>query len=248
MAFTGNLKEFGIVSLLQLPNTNRLTGRLTVEGSEGSAEFFYSRGKLIHAACGEASGKEVLSCVIDWKEGEFSFESDIACYEKTVTGDLHHIIMWAVKERDERKKREAELREAEEAKRSGNPQNEETKIEPVVIPDSFLAKAAHASFACVVDSKGRLVAASESEGDYRESIKGYLKAVQSFIREYPQAPVGKTFIDAQSFSLGLCGDADGYTTVLFAAPNTRLGILSMELGKFMAELEKSGFGEKYEGR
>ena len=114
MAFNGNLHEFGIVALLQLPNTNRLTGRLLVHGRGREAEFFYTKGKLIHATCADVKGRDVLAMVIDWDEGKFSFESEAASETETIKEDLHHSLMWALKERDERKKKEEEMREAQE--------------------------------------------------------------------------------------------------------------------------------------
>lgn len=253
MAFNGNLHEFGIVALLQLPNTNRLNGKLTVDGPGGLAEFYYNGGKLLHAVCGDVQGREALSAIIDWDEGKFAFESDIACEESTITGDLHHVLMWALKERDERKKKEAEMEAAEAERRKLQAEaaaeaEPEPEIEPVIIPAEFLQAASHSNYACIVDNRGNIVAHSHAEEEFIGNIENYLIAVRSYIREYPEGVMGKTFIDDREFSLGLCGNPQGYAVVLFAAPNTRLGILSMELGKFMSELETRGFGERYEGR
>ncbi len=253
MAFNGNLHEFGIVALLQLPNTNRLNGRLTVDGPECIAEFYYDGGKLLHAVCGDIQGRDALSAVIDWNEGKFVFESDVVCEQNTISGDLHHVLMWALKERDERKRKEAEMKAAEEESRklmeeAPAESPAEPEVEPVVIPADFLQTAAHSTLACIVNSNGVIVAQSEVEKEFMRSIEKYLAAVRCFIREYPEGVIGKTFIDDSSFSLGLCGNSRGYAVVLFAAPKTRLGTLSMELGKFMTELETREFGEQYEGR
>lgn len=262
MAFNGNLHEFGIVALLQLPNTNRLTGMLVVHGKGGEARFFYRKGRLVHAAAGQREGRDALAAVIDWDEGRFSFESDEETTQESIREDLHHTLMWALKERDERKKREEEERQALELQRqreaAERPQTaapevqpepeSEPEPEPEAIPQDILEAAPHASYACLLNSGGFIVAETQVEADYRKGIDGYLKAVRSFAKTYPGDSVGKTFIDDPEFSLGLAGNGNGFTAVLFASPNTRLGILSMELGKFMARLTERGFGAADEGR
>lgn len=252
MAFNGNLHEFGIVSLLQLPATNRLTGRLHVNGPEREADFFYDRGKLVHALCGNLQGRDVIVMAINWDEGRFSFETEATSAVETIKEDLHHTLMWAVKERDERRRREEEAREAEEARRreasSAEPEPEPLEVEPFILPGELLSAAVHASYACIVSGKGVVVAETSAEDEFRETVSGYLKAIRSFIVDYPGEVVGKTFIDDQEFSLALAGNSRGFTVVLFAAPGTRLGILSMELGRFITTLEGLGLEEEYEGR
>ena len=254
MAFNGNLHEFGIVALLQLPNTNRLTGRLFVQSKGGEAEFFYQKGKLVHAVSGDVQGKKVLASVIDWDEGKFSFESETESPSETIREDLHHSLMWALKERDERKKKEEEMRLAEEeqkrllSEQRATEADAEPDIEPEIIPDSFLESASHAHYACMVNGSGIVVAETVAEKEFRAGIDGYLEAVKKFISTYPGGKVGKTFIDDPEFSLGLAGNDSGNTVVLFASPNTRLGILSMELVKFMGKIGERGFGDGNEGR
>lgn len=255
MAFNGNLHEFGIVALLQLPNTNRLTGRLLVQGRGKEAEFFYQKGKLIHAASGGVRGKDVLAVVIDWDEGKFSFESETESTAETIREDLHHSLMWALKERDERKKKEEEMRQVEEERRrletlqkaqeaAAEP---EPEIEPEMIPREFLESASHANYTCILNGNGVIVAETDAENEFKFGIGGYMSAVRSFVKNYPGKSVGKTFIDDPEFSLGMSGNGRGYTVVIIASPQTRLGTLSMELVKFMGKLEGQGFGESNEG-
>jgi|GEM_PF-411309 len=260
MAFNGNLHEFGIVALLQLPNTNRLTGLLVITGDEHRAEFFYNSGKLVHAVCGSVEGNQALAVVIDWTEGDFVFQSGETCEFVSITEDLHHSLMWALKDRDERKKKEEELRlaeaernrlEAEKAVEAGKAENrpvEGRAVKPFSLPVELLQSTTHTLYACIADKNGVIIAETQAESEYILSISQHLAAVCSFISMYPDGGVGKTFIDDKDFSLALSGIDSGNTVILFAAPNTRLGILSMELSKFIKELESSGFGERNEGR
>ena len=265
MAFNGNLHEFGIVALIQLPNTNRLTGLLSIAGEKDSAEFYYKNGKLLHAVFGDLEGKEVLAAIIDWAEGEFTFESDVTVQTVSIEQDLHQLLMWSLKERDERAQREEEQKAAEaKLKRIQAAETEAAEAErqrllsesanalsenlpdPYKLPDTLLSDLAHANYACVVDSAGIVVAETVAEEEFRHSMIHHRKAVGSFIRDYPDGGVGKTFIEDSEFSIALSGIEKGDTLVLFAAPKTRLGTLSMELSKFIRKLESSELGEYYE--
>lgn len=249
MAFNGNLHEFGIVGLLQLPSTNRLTGRLAVTGKDAHAGFYYDQGKLIHAVCDGVRGNEVISEVIDWEEGRFEFDSGVNCETATVIGDLHHAIMKALKERDERRKQEEEAREeAERLKQmvdhapsaAGAALPERASV---TLPQSLLSPAPHADYACVINSSGALIAHTEAEPEYLGTIRSYLDSIRHLIRQFPDDDFGKVFFDHKVFSTGLSGDGKGNAVVIFAAPNTRLGVLSMELGKFVAGLEGFDYGD-----
>ncbi len=104
MAINGTLSDIGFVSLLQFPNSSRKTGLLTVITMDGKAEFYYRKGELVHAKYGQKTGSEVLVDIVDWTEGQFTFEPGVDPEETTIKDDLHHVLMWALKERDERKK------------------------------------------------------------------------------------------------------------------------------------------------
>jgi predicted regulator of Ras-like GTPase activity (Roadblock/LC7/MglB family) len=249
MAFNGNLQEFGIVALLQLPNTNRFTGLLVLSDEEDKAEFYYTNGKLVHAVCGNVEGNQVLASVIDWTKGEFVFQSGKTCETVSITEDLHHSLMWALKDRDERKKREEELKAVEierkrlETEHTAQMLTKEKSTERKKLSDDLLNTAEHIRYACISDADGVIVAETHAEDEYTRSISSHVSAVSSFVKNYPRGGVGKTFIDDKVFSIALAGYISGYTAILFADPNTRLGILSIELVKFMKKLEGSGFGE-----
>ncbi|MCD4706370.1 MAG: DUF4388 domain-containing protein [Candidatus Sabulitectum sp.] len=251
MAFNGNLNEFGVVALLQLPGTNHLSGRLIIKQDEGTAEFYYSKGRLVHAALGEVSGKEALVEVIDWVEGDFSFDSSSSIDEITIHQDIQNTLMWALKERDERQKlkdeeeqtaRElaaeelAEELAAEELSAEELAASASSLPEPVVIPQSLMQNSTGILIAYLINPKGQIIAEAEAESDFIEKITPLLTAVRSFIRNYPDRVIGKTFIEDTEFTLALSGLNTKLTAVIFVSPKTRLGVLSIELGKFMRAL------------
>lgn len=263
MAFNGNLSEFGVVALLQLPGTNHLTGKLILEQSEARAEFFYKKGKLVHAVCGETTGKEALLEVIDWMDGDFAFDSTSHTEEVTIEKDLQNTLMWALKEQDEQKKRKEEKEQAarelaakeiaakEQAAREQKAIElaEQAKAaaalvedlpEPVIIPQSIIGDSSAIQIAYLINSRGQIAGKSAAEPDYLDKVRPILAAVQSFIRNYPEKLIGKTFIEDSELTLALCGISERITAVIFVQHNTRMGILNIELGKFLKSLKSSG--------
>jgi hypothetical protein len=249
MAFNGNLSEFGVVALLQLPGTNHLSGKLVLERAGSTAEFFYSKGKLVHAKLGEMTGKDVLVEVIDWTEGDFTFDSSASSEEVTIKQDLQNNLMWALKERDEKKKLEQERVEKERAQAAAQQAAAAAAVaaaaeadlpDPVIIPESVMSISSAIQIAYIVNSKGQIVAGAEAESDFIEKIKPILSAVKSFIRDYPERSVGKTFIEDAEYTLALSALSEKLTAVIFVPHGIRLGVLSIELGKFVKSLLSSG--------
>lgn len=264
MAFNGNLSEFGVVALLQLPGTNHLSGKLVLERNGSRAEFFYNKGKLVHAELGDIVGEEALVMVIDWTDGDFTFDSNSTTDEVTIQKDIQNTLMWALKERDERKKlkEEEELAERELlAKRVAAEEQsarERSAMElaaqaqsaaealasklpsPVELPESLIENSSVIQIAYLINSSGQIVAESRAEADFSNNIKPILIAVMSFIRDYPQRSLGKTFIEDSEYTLAVTGLSEKLTTVIFVPHGTRMGILNIELGKFLKALQLSG--------
>jgi hypothetical protein len=249
MAFNGNLSEFGVVALLQLPGTNHLSGKLVLKQDTSTAEFFYIKGKLVHAELGDTTGKDVLIEVIDWTEGDFTFDSSATSEEISIKQDLQNTLMWALKERDEKKKLKEEQAEKErvqhlavaaKAAAAAAVAAEADLPDPVTIPESVMDGSSTIQIAYIVNSKGQIVAGAEADPDFIEIVKPILSAVLSFIRDYPERSVGKTFIEDSEYTLALSALSNKLTAVIFVPHGIRLGVLSIELGKFVKALQSSG--------
>lgn len=264
MAFNGNLSEFGVVALLQLPSTNHLSGKLILEQAGNTAEFYYNKGKLVHATLGAITGKQALVEVIDWIDGDFAFDSSSNTKEITIKKDLQNTLMWALKERDERKKlkdeeeqaareisakelaaKERATRELAAAEPASQAQAAADKPvsnlpEPVMLPQSIMSNSSTIRMAYLINSKGQIVAKADAEAGFLEKIKPILIAVMSFIRDYPERPIGKTFIEDSLYTLAISGLSEKLATVIVVPHSTRLGVLNIELGKFVRTLQASG--------
>ncbi|MCK5786675.1 MAG: DUF4388 domain-containing protein [Candidatus Sabulitectum sp.] len=274
MAFNGNLSEFGVVALLQLPGTNHLTGKLALSRKGETAEFYYKSGKLVHASLGDILGTEVLVKVIDWVDGDFIFDSTSITTEKTIKQDLQNTLMRALKERDERKKKKqdeekeaarklAEIEKAEkelaakklavqeqtrqlldaekldDTERSAEVAVEKDLPEPVLLPHSLMQGFSSILISYLINSRGQVIAMAEAEPDFLKKVNPFLTALKSFIRDYPGRVVGKTFIEDSEFTVALVGISETLISAIFVSTNTRLGLLSIELNKFVRALQQS---------
>jgi hypothetical protein len=228
MAISGTLSDIGFVSLLQFPNSSRKTGLLTVISIDGKAEFFYSKGELIHARYGKKKGRDVLVDIVDWNEGQFSFEAGIEPSEKSIDDDLHHVLMWALKERDERR----------------NDANGSLQDTGAVELDSelcdrlgeLLGTSSSIKYICMLSPEGRLIAKSTPDDRFMDSLEPFMGSVTGFVAEYPGRKTGKAFFETDEVSIALSGLDDERTVVIATGPEVKLGRLSMALGRIVREL------------
>ncbi len=227
MAINGTLSDIGFVSLLQFPNSSRKTGLLTVITMDGKAEFYYRKGELIHAKYGKKTGSEVLIDIVDWNEGQFTFEPGLEPEETTIKDDLHHILMWALKERDERKKDQKE--------NDGSP-SVELDAELSGKLDELMKSASGIEYICVVTTLGQLAARSISESSFLQKIEPFMESISCFISEYPGKVTGKAFIEDISISIAISGLNETQTVVIAAGPEMKLGRLAMALGRIARNL------------
>ncbi|OPL18659.1 MAG: hypothetical protein AVO35_04830 [Candidatus Aegiribacteria sp. MLS_C] len=227
MPINGTLSDIGFVSLLQFPNSSRKTGLLTVISIDGKAEFFYRKGELIHARYGKKKGRDVLVDIVDWSEGQFSFESGIEPDETSIQEDLHHILMWALKERDERKKDGV----ASSAGLS-------VEIDRVLSSklDQLLGTIPGIGYICMMTPEGQLLARSGVDERFMQMLEPFMGSVKGFVAEYPGGLTGKAFIEGDSVSLAIAGIDTEKTVVIATGPEIKLGRLSMVLGRITREL------------
>ena len=226
MAINGTLSDIGFVSLLQFPNSSRKTGLLTVITMDGKAEFYYSKGELVHAKYGKKTGSDVLVDIVDWTEGQFTFEPGLEPEEITIKDDLHHILMWALKERDERKK-----------------DQDENGVTPVELDaelsgklDELMNSASGIEYICVVTTLGQLLARSISDSTFMKKIEPFMESITCFVAKYPGKVTGKVFIEDTAISIAISGLDDKQTVIIAAGPEMKLGRLAMAMGRISKEL------------
>lgn len=227
MAISGTLSDIGFVSLLQFPNSSRKTGLLTVISIDGKAEFFYRKGDLIHARYGQKKGRDVLVDIVDWNEGQFSFEAGLEPDETSIEGDLHHILMWALKERDERKK---------DAPSGQLGEFLELDEELSARLDELLGTVSNIEYICMMTPEGRLLARSRSDDGFMNVLEPFMGSIRGFVAEHPGGLTGKAFFEGDNVSIALAGIDQEKTVVIATGPEVKLGRLSMVLGRITREL------------
>ncbi len=227
MAINGTLSDIEFVALLQFPNSSHKTGLLSVTSSAGKADFYYDSGKLIHASFGNKTGRDVLVDVVDWTEGQFTFKSDIKAPEVTIQKNLHQTLMWALKERDERKKDKSD----NDAKASRIDAEMSGKLE------ELLKIASDIMYICIVSSQGYITASTECEDEFLLEIEPFLELAVRFVEVYPEKITGKSFIEDRKFSIAIAGLNEKQTIFIAAGQSMTLGRLSMALGKISRELK-----------
>lgn len=226
MSINGTLSDIGLVSLLQFPNSSGKTGLLTIISIDGKADFYYRKGELVHARYGKKTGKYVLVDTVDWNEGRFTFETGLEPEETTIQDDLHNILIWALRERDEKKRN----------------QNEEdigpAEFDPELSKklDGLLKSAMDIQYIGIFSTAGQFLAGPNSERNCLLEIEPFMESVTSFISSYPGKVTGKAFIEASGISIAIEGIDETETVVISTGPEIKLEKLSMVLYEIVREL------------
>ncbi len=111
MTLIGTLEDMNIMELIQFPGRGRKSGELHLSYAQKKAILVYNNGFLIHAEIGDNKGFDALITILDWEEGEFEFQPKKEIRAKgTINGELIHVVMQALKLRDERKEEESFLK------------------------------------------------------------------------------------------------------------------------------------------
>ncbi len=226
MALTGTLRDVSIVSLLQFPNTGKRSGLITVNSEGRKASFYYDTGRLVHAVLGHVTGEEVLVEVVDWTDGEFTFDTGVVPPEVTIEKDLHRCIMWALKERDERRK----LSE-EQGQKGQIPRSQEL--------EKLVGESGNFVYASLIDASGEAVCSSSLPGETGDTITRLQKAVSAMLAQYPDRIPRRIIVDDERFSMISEAIADDRVLLAVAEPGTRMGILPIAVAKFVEALKKA---------
>lgn len=228
MALTGTLRDVAIVSLLQFPNTGKRSGQITVDSSGKKACFYYDAGNLVHAVLGNVSGEEVLVEVVDWTDGDFIFDTGVQPPDVTIEKDLHRCIMWALKERDERKK----LREEQAPPPGQVPRSHEL--------ERLVSESGSFVYASLIEAGGEAVCSSSLPGETGETITALQKAVSALLARYPGGIPRRLIVDDERFSMICEAINENRVMMAVAEPGTRMGILPIAAAKLVDALKQDG--------
>ncbi len=111
--FTGKLDQFQLVDIIQMCCISRRTGRLSITKGMTHGVLYFNSGSFVHAVTSHAEGEAAVYEIITWESGQFSFEDKVEPEKTTIVGGWEHILMEAIRLRDERGEAESEKQDDE---------------------------------------------------------------------------------------------------------------------------------------
>jgi len=230
MALKGTLSDLGLVTLLQFPNPGRRSGLLSIVVNNKQADLYYLDGNLVHAKLGDLTGQQVLVEIVDWKDGVFTFETGITTDEVSIEKDLHRLIMWALKER-------ANIRKAQAETDQNALQSTDRHVFEKTLQD-FVASSPSNLWASVIDTNGVIIACSEVLSDLSEIAPVIVKSVTAFVNSYPGGAPERVIVEDGERTLGLMSVDKKRVLVTVVKPDTKIGLMCIAMGRLMESLCK----------
>lgn len=213
-----------VIELLQFPQAGRKTGELVVTSSGQEARIYYAKGKLVHAAMGTAKGAAVLVPVVDWTDGSFEFNSDVAAPATTIDVDVQRAVMEAVRLRDEAK---------EAARKAPPPAAPPANDKAQTTIKGFVSATPWAVRVSLTDGGGVVLADAAGEGTADLAVEPLLTAV----RAWPRPGFRRVLIEDDAGILVAIRLAAGTHLFVAAAKGSTLGVVTAGAAKLAASLE-----------
>lgn len=85
MPLQGNLQEMSLANLIQVNCQEMRSARLVLTRADQIGEIYFSDGQVVHARLGDLQGEAAIYALLQWDEGTFVLERDVAAWEKTIT-------------------------------------------------------------------------------------------------------------------------------------------------------------------
>jgi hypothetical protein len=98
----GEIGSISLVSLVQLCCQDKKSGRLLfLEGKDKIGEIVFHKGEIIAARKDELKGEEAFFQLLNLKEGEFLFETEVPKIPREINVPYEHLLLEAVRRQDE---------------------------------------------------------------------------------------------------------------------------------------------------
>ena len=106
--FSGKLRNFPLLDIIQMACVARRDGRLRVRRRRETGEIVLRDGRIIHAVTKSKSGEPALLDVLCWTQGNFEFVPLTLdqVSPRTIFGGWEQVLMDAVRLRDEKEHKE----------------------------------------------------------------------------------------------------------------------------------------------
>ena len=97
----GSLTQMSVLDLMQILDTGRKTCRLVLICQNLVSRIYFHDGHLVHATCGNLSGKAVIHEVVGWTAGAFLIDFERGECPHTITQSSHVVLLEALHLLDE---------------------------------------------------------------------------------------------------------------------------------------------------
>ncbi len=98
---TGKLSTISLEELIQTLYTANKTGVLTIDNNEDKGKIFIKNGLVIHAMTKSLKGEQAFFRVMTWHDASFRFIPGEVNVERTVTMNVHGLLLEAMKRIDD---------------------------------------------------------------------------------------------------------------------------------------------------
>ncbi|EYF03599.1 DUF4388 domain-containing protein [Chondromyces apiculatus] len=121
----GDLQQVPLIDLLQLLSINRRSGMLSLTTPSGAGEVRLAAGEIIDAVYRRLEGEKALFRLLGERDGHFAFTPGEPSTVRRILGQTSSLLLEAMRQVDETRRRRSELAPAGEAFFLDEPQDDE---------------------------------------------------------------------------------------------------------------------------
>src|SRR5690349_15952355 len=99
--FSGAISLPLLPDLIQIYTVSMADGALTIRRGTDMGTIWFERGAMVHAVCGEITGKEAVYALLRWNDGHFSFDGDETAPLRSITASWEEVLLEGCRRLDE---------------------------------------------------------------------------------------------------------------------------------------------------
>ncbi len=226
MALQGTLEDFGIIELLQLPYQGKKTCQLILTSERGKAALYYDKGQVVHAQFQDQTGEKVIEEIIDWDEGSFEMGQGIQPPERTISKDLHSLLLLVVKTRDERTF----------AEQPGQEQGDKLAKELESQLEAYRKSNGVVTRLSIVDNSGKIISQAGDPEKTQAHASEVEQLVSNVVSTYPRGGLRRAFYEDELGIVSTMRITDSWVLVAISERDYPLGAISLSLSKLVAQI------------
>lgn len=239
MALKGTLEDISVVDLVQYPHGGRRTGELFIESAGYKARIFYVKGAMVHAVFGTLDGFDALVEIVEWKEGEFQFNTGVESNRRTIKGHIIHNVMEALRVADERRRdRKRKEKETGLFNRLRARYGADEGIDPRLFRKlvDFLSSNVFALHATIIAEDGSLLAEASAKGKRPDEIETLREVFLELVHQYPRSDFDRAVFEDKAGTVVLARVKDTSVLIVISSTEAPIGAVFGGVNKLRAKL------------